>query len=182
MALQIGGQISLSNISGEMGLIKSNVSLGKMSTHSTLNHQSPMRPNEIPPHNISEFYGYDHNYSSFKPITGGPKNSNRGKWFAACGDKADTFYAHDGEEDLPTVGDMFFINEKGQYNPVTDAHVKVEHPEKITITMIVTTDREAIIVDVNSCDGLEEPQDPKDPGVGEPVDEEPRDPRLDGRR
>ena len=37
MALQLGGQISLSQITAEMGLISQNVSLTNLSTHSTLN-------------------------------------------------------------------------------------------------------------------------------------------------
>ena len=176
MALQIGGQISLSNITGEMGIVNSNVSLGGLSTHSTLNDQSPYKPNESQPHAMSEFFAYDHSYSSLKALVGGPAALTRNKWFDSCGDKADTFYAHNGNKEMPVVGDMLFLNDRGNYVPVKYSHVKIDQNEQISESMIVTTDGEAVIIDINSCEGLE-PGDPKEPGF------EPDEPGLEpGRR
>jgi hypothetical protein len=61
MALQSSGQISISNITSEKGEANSNVSLQFLSTDN-INFSSPSKPNNSAPFQISEFYGYNHNY------------------------------------------------------------------------------------------------------------------------
>ena len=170
MALQIGGQISLSNITGEMGIVNSNVSLGGLSTHSTLNDQSPYKPNESQPHAMSEFFAYDHSYSSLKAMSGGPARSQiEGKWFDFCSDDAKFFYAHDGSGDLPAINDQVYGNDRGSYYTLGQGLLKVVHPEDPTISFIIQTNSSGTVIDINSCEGVG--GDPKDPGL-EP-DEDP---------
>lgn len=57
------GQVSLGDIANEMGVALSNITLGNLST-SGINTASPSYPDGAQPHQISEFYGYDHNASS----------------------------------------------------------------------------------------------------------------------
>lgn len=64
MPLQTSGQISISNIMGEVPSLGSNVSLYSLSTSNLINLQSPFRPDKNPPHAMSEFYGYDQNFSA----------------------------------------------------------------------------------------------------------------------
>ena len=176
MALQLGGQISLSQITAEMGLISQNVSLTNLSTHSTLNDQSPMKPDESQPHAMSEFFAYDHSYSSFKSLSGGVENPTfAGKWFNFCGDDISSFYSHDGSNDMPEVGDTIYINNKGDMTPIGTSHVKLsgEFDEKVGSSVFVATTNSGTVISINSCEGVE---DPKEPGPDEPVD-----PRLGGR-
>lgn len=169
MALQIGGQISLSNIAGEMNQIGQNISLVAMSTSSTLNDQSPSKPNEAAPHGISEFYSYDHSYSSLKALMGGSENpTTSGKWFDFCSDDMKTFYAHDGSKDFPQVGDGIYLNDRGSYYLVGSSFILIGHPE-MTESFVVRTDN-GKVMDINSCEGIG--GDPKEPGVGGP-DEDP---------
>lgn len=69
MALQISGQISISDITGEIPTIIGNVSLYTLST-GNINFNSPLRPDGSAPHAMSEFYGYDHNYNPGTLIPG----------------------------------------------------------------------------------------------------------------
>lgn len=170
MALQLIGQISLSNITAEMGLINSNVSLGGLSTHSTLNDESPYKPNESQPHGMSEFYAYDHNYSSFKALTGGPQNpSFGGKWFDFCEDRIEFFYAHNGNKDLPMIGDIIYSNNKGNYTKVGAVHIKLQDPNT-SEELMITTDANGAVLRINSCEGVEQPEEPGrgDPGLNDP--------------
>jgi hypothetical protein len=179
MALQIGGQISLSNITAEMGQINSNVSLGGLSTHSTLNDQSPSKPNESQPHAMSEFFAYDHSYSSLKSLSGGTQRAIwMGKWFSFCGDDITTFYFHDGNKELPVVGNTIYTNFKGNMTPVGDAHIKIvpEFSLEGSAASVVTTSAGKVTA-INSCEGLSE--GPNDPGLDPGGPSEPDEP---GRR
>ena len=69
MALQTSGQISLSDIMGEIPSLINNVSLYTLST-GNINIQSPSRPDGSAPHAMSEFFGYDHAYSPGTLIPG----------------------------------------------------------------------------------------------------------------
>ena len=68
MPLQTSGQISISNIMSVIPTvdpsISGGVSLYTLSTNNVINLQSPSRPDKNPPHAMSEFYGYDHNFST----------------------------------------------------------------------------------------------------------------------
>ena len=172
MALQGSGQISLSNIAAEMGQIASNFSLGTASTHSTLNDQSPSKPNESQPHGMAEFYLYDHNYSSFKPLMGGTQNSS-GKWFDFCGDDIKFFYYYDGSKDMPVVSDKLYTSVKGSYVPFGSALTKITAADagpEGGESYIATTDSTGKITSLDNCEGVE--QDPKEPGVGGPDEPE----------
>lgn len=167
MALQGSGQISLSNIASEMGVVASNLSLGGLSTHSTLNDQSPLKPNESQPHGMAEFYSYDHNYSSFKPLMGGNQNSS-GKWFDFCGDSVMFFYYHDGGKDMPVVGDKLYKSDRGSYSPFGAALTKIaaaDAPPEGGEYYIATTDSTGKVTRLDSCEGIEptEPGEPDDP-------------------
>ena len=170
MALQLSGQISLSNITSEMGILNSNVSLSDLSTHSTLNDQSPQKPNESQPHAMSEFFAYDHSYSSLKPLMGGAENPTfSGKWFDFCNEDTKSFYYHDGNKDLPMTGDNIYRNDRGAYYLVGNSHIAIAHPESME-TYVVTTDLGEVI-DINSCEGIG--GDPKDPGLEGPGEDDP---------
>lgn len=173
MALQGSGQISLSNIAGEMNQLSQDVSLVAMSTSSTLNAQSPSKPDEAAPHGISEFYSYDHSYSSLKAMSGGPLNSIfSGKWFDFCFDDTKFFYAHSGSGDLPVKNDQVYQNDRGSYYAAGQGYIKVIDP-KMGITYVIETNSAGFVVDVQSCEGIE-PGGPKEPGFGgEPGFEEP---------
>lgn len=172
MALQGSGQISLSNIASEMGLTASNLSLGTASTHSTLNDQSPSKPNESQPHGMAEFYSYDHNYSSFKPLMGGNVNSS-GKWFDFCGDEVRNFYYYDGSKDMAVVGDTLYMSDRGSYYPFGTGLTKIsaaDAPPEGGEYYVATTDTTGKITRLDNCEGVV--QDPKEPGVGGPDEPE----------
>ena len=159
MALQGSGQISLSNIAAEMGLIQSNLSLGGLSTHSTLNDQSPLKPNESQPHGMGEFYAYDHSYSSLKPLMGGPRNSS-GKWYDFCGDDVMFFYYHDGGKDMPVVGDKLYTSDRGSYTPFSAFLTKITEADagpEGAASYIATTDSTGKVTRLDSCEGIGEP-------------------------
>lgn len=164
MALQLGGQISLSNITAEMGLISQNVSLTNLSTHSTLNDSSPSKPNESQPHAMSEFFAYDHSYSSLKNLMGSGQLSTRSKWFDVCAESMKFFYFHNGTGKLPVVGDYIYTDEAGSLTGT--AHIKImgadDFEEGETVIATVSSGR---VASINSCEGLEAPKDggPEDP-------------------
>ena len=66
MALTESGQLSLGDISIEMGVSPSNVSLTTQST-TDINTNSESKPDGSTPHAVSEFYSYDH--SASPPLT-----------------------------------------------------------------------------------------------------------------
>ena len=171
MALQGSGQISLSNIATEMNQIAQNISLGGMSTSTSLNDQSPFKPNESQPHGMSEFYSYDHSFSSFKPLMGGTKNPSYSKWFNHCGDDIKFFYAHDGSKDSPNVGDKLYTNDRGSYILFPAAVTKIEGMEGPSSQWVAVTDSSGKITQLNSCEGIEG----EDTGIGSPSgpDEDP---------
>lgn len=168
MALQGSGQISLSNIATEMNQIAQNISLGGLSTSTSLNDQSPFKPNESQPHGMSEFYSYDHSYSSVKPLMGGNRN-DFGKWFDFCGDEVRFFYYHDGSKEMPVVGDRLYTSQFGSYVPFTAQLTKITAADAGPsggTSEIATTDSSGKITRLDSCEGLEEPSGPDelDPG------------------
>ena len=169
MALQIGGQISLSNITAEMGQINSNVSLGGLSTHSTLNDQSPSKPNESQPHAMSEFFAYDHSYSSLKNLMGSSEVSTRVKWFDVCLEDMKFFYFHNGTGKLPLVGNYIYTNQSGSLTGT--AHIKIQGVEDFDKAEIVIATVSGVrVTTINSCEGIGEgPNDPGlNPGPSEP--------------
>jgi len=157
MALQGSGQISLSDIAAEMSQLASNISLSGLSTSTSLNDASPAKPDESQPHGMAEFYSYDHNYSSLKPLMGGPQNSS-GKWFSFCGDKIQFFYYHDGGKDMPVVGNKLYTSNRGEYIPfnafVTKIAAADAGPEGGE-SYVAITDSTGKITSLNNCEGIE---------------------------
>lgn len=167
MALQGSGQISLSNIATEMNQIAQNISLGGLSTSTSLNDQSPFKPNEFQPHGMSEFYSYDHSYSSVKPLMGGNQN-DFGKWFDFCGDEVRFFYYHDGGKEMPSTGDRLYYPERGSYIPFGAHLTKITEADAGPsggTSYIATTDSAGKITRLDSCEGIE---DPSGPGEDDP--------------
>lgn len=68
MALQSSGQIKVSDIQSEIGQTASSTfsfADAVAGTYATINTASALYPNNSAPHQISEWYGYDHNASSY---------------------------------------------------------------------------------------------------------------------
>ena len=80
MALASSGQIKMSEINTELGVSSTtaNTSLKNQSngTVATINTNSSDRPDGSSPHQISEFYGYNHSASGGGPSVGTYGNSN----------------------------------------------------------------------------------------------------------
>tara|TARA_B100000767_G_C19638323_1_gene481406 strand:- start:198 stop:716 length:519 start_codon:yes stop_codon:yes gene_type:complete len=162
MALQTSGQISLSNITEEMGFVNTNVSLGGLSTNPTLNDESPYKPNESQPHKMSEFYRYDHNYSSVEIKSIGSSGGQLGKWFEFCESAPKFTYYWAGEKEAPVLGDYMFSDSKGDSPLPKGFHFTLATGERIATVVFIGNEGE--ITTINSCEGIE-PRDPKDPGL-----------------
>jgi hypothetical protein len=120
MAVPSSGMLSLFSIRRELGInnyngyaVYSNVglyscSIGQYGTINTANSTSD-RPDTLPPHQMSEFYSYDHDKVSVTAFTanGSPNNSQ------VCGNSPDTTFYHDGSGTLPTTGDTVYTNSAG---------------------------------------------------------------------
>ena len=169
MALQIGGQISLSDITGEMQLIQSNVSLTGLSTHSTLNDQSPSKPNESAPHSMSEFFSYDHSYSSLKNLMGSSQIPTFTKWFEVCAEDMKFFYWHNGGKTLPVVGDFIYTNQSGSLTGSSHIKIQSNEPLESSFDTVIATTSGGKVTAINSCEGIEPggPGGPEEPGVDE---------------
>ena len=154
MALQLSGQISLSQITAEMGIISQNISLTNLSTHSTLNDQSPMKPDESQPHAMSEFFAYDHSYSSLKALMGSGEVSTRTKWFDVCGEQMKFFYYHNGIGKLPLVGNYIYTDDAGSLTGT--AHIKIQGAEDFEkAETVIATVSSGRVESINSCEGIE---------------------------
>lgn len=111
MALQDGGQISLSNIATEMGVSLSNVSLGTQST-TNVNQNSTSKPDGSQPHSISEFYSYDHNASGAPELVPFSISEFAGDPNEACFQPPLEVFKT-GEPEVIFIGDFFFNDEAG---------------------------------------------------------------------
>ena len=137
MALTESGQLSLGDISIEMGVSPSNVSLTTQST-TDINTNSESKPDGSTPHAISEFYGYDH--SASPPLTGFNVDENRwGDPAEACmSGTVRTEWYHDGEGEYPTTDDTVYTDSDGTTNP-DDGYYFMENNSVIEITSGVVT-------------------------------------------
>ena len=117
MALQSSGQISLSNIATEKGASTSHISLASMNF--SINNASPSKPNTSTPHAMSEWYGYDHNYSAAVTVT--PINvrvtfgeqTPFGEAPSVCNLSDVITLYKSGTEGMPQQGDSVWLNEEG---------------------------------------------------------------------
>lgn len=113
-ALSLGGirkEVSYSNYSQPVSIL--NISLSDVSTgvNGTLNTSSSSRPDGSTPHKMSEWYGYDHDYSALISFSSGPV-ATTGALACAQGAPSATYY-HDGSGTFPAVGDNVYTNSFG---------------------------------------------------------------------
>lgn len=120
MAVPASGALSLRGIMREIktnnynssnsyfGISLYSMSTGGQGTINTANATSD-RPNGSAPHNMSEFYSYDHDKVSVTSFqaNGSPNNSQ------VCGNSPNTTFYHDGNSAAPTTGDIIYTNSAG---------------------------------------------------------------------
>ena len=75
------------------------------------NTMSPSYPSNTTPYEISDWYGYDHDYSSLISFSSGPV-ATTGALACAQGAPSATYY-HDGSGTFPAVGDNVYTNSSG---------------------------------------------------------------------
>ncbi len=126
MALQSSGTIKMSEINTELGRTSttSNTSLKDCSngTNGTINTQNEAanRPDGSSPHQMSEFYSYNHTLSSLTAIS---IKYNADETDEACGAELTPTYYHDGSGTNPTEGDNLYVNEAGSTEAPTGYYV-----------------------------------------------------------
>lgn len=117
MALQSSGQISISDITGELPWIIQDVSLAALSTSQFINTASSSRPDGLQPHAMSEWYSYDHSASSGPSLTSWTGSSQTyPDYYDAmilCGNSATVTYYHDGNKMTPEINDRIYTNSSG---------------------------------------------------------------------
>lgn len=115
MALQKTGQISLSNIASEKNVGTTNFSLAEQSIFG-INQLSMLRPDQSAPHNISEFYGYNHTFQPAPQLTSFAASETmlRARAFEACGLETRSTLYHNGNSQYPEVGDTLYTDAYGE--------------------------------------------------------------------
>ena len=116
MAVPSSGALSLLGIKRELSNNNysasnshSNISLkdcsdGTVATINTGNASSD-RPDGSAPHNMSEFYAYDHDLTTLTSFIGGQDETAT----AACSiEEFSTTFKHDGSGDYPSIGDTVY--------------------------------------------------------------------------
>jgi hypothetical protein len=121
MAVPASGALSLRGIRRELGTNNYNsstsysgislysCSIGTYGTINTVNASSD-RPNTIPPHQMSEFYNYDHDKVNLTSFLANPESPSG---VSVCGNEQDTTYYHDGSGTAPGVGDTIYTDSNG---------------------------------------------------------------------
>jgi hypothetical protein len=122
MAVPSSGELSLRGIRDEIGTNNyngstsyTNISLNDLSigTYDTINICNPAanRPDGTEPHEMSEFYSYDHDIgvtvSSFSCTNTTPSGTQ------VCGQDANSTLYHDGAGGTPTTGDSIYTTSCG---------------------------------------------------------------------
>ena len=121
MAVPASGELSLRGIKAEIAsnnynnnAIYTNVSLRYLSdgTSGTINtgNAAANRPNGTAPHNMSEFYSYDHDISSVTAFSVTPSSPSI---LRICGNTPTTTMYHDGGSVFPGIGDTIYTNSAG---------------------------------------------------------------------
>ena len=116
MALTASGQISLGDISIEMGVSPSNVSLTTQST-TGINTNSESKPDGSTPHAVSEFYSYDHSASPSLTAFNVDENTYGDPGSACASGTFNAEWYHDGAGAYPTDGDTVYTDSGGTTNP-----------------------------------------------------------------
>lgn len=120
MAVPDSGALSLRGIMREVKTNNYNssnsyfgISLYSLSTGGqgaiNTNNPSSNRPDTSAPHQMSEWYSYDHDKVSVTSFqaNGNPNNSQ------VCGNSPDTTFYHDGSGAAPTIGDIVYTDSAG---------------------------------------------------------------------
>lgn len=149
MPLQINGQISISDIMGEIPTIIQNVSLTSLSTDS-INIASPIKPDGSAPHAMSEFYGYDHYASSGPNLTQIEMSSQTyPSYYDAmiiCDSNSLTNYWFDGQSFVPQENDRIYTNSSGT-STLNSRHVYGPWGS------VITTNGQGFVDSIMPCDG-----------------------------
>lgn len=154
MAVPASGELSLRAIRNELSANNysgtsqfANVSLATMSTggNGTINTANPAadRPDGSTPHNMSEFYSYDHDavaapsrtsFSSVRYAT------------ATCPATLTTTHYHDGSGTYPTTGDIIY-DSAGAAAPSTSGYYFFSQSQ----AAVITDKTNGIVVSIYSC-------------------------------
>tara|TARA_B100000900_G_scaffold353561_1_gene321808 strand:- start:734 stop:1204 length:471 start_codon:yes stop_codon:yes gene_type:complete len=121
MAVPASGALSLRGIMREIktnnynsgnsyfGVSLHSLSTGGQGTINTANASSD-RPNGSAPHQMSEFYNYDHDKVTLTSFLANPSSPSG---LSVCGNEQDTTYYHDGSGAAPVVGDTIYTDSNG---------------------------------------------------------------------
>lgn len=149
MALQSSGQISISDITGEIPFLNADVSLYALSTTQFINSSSSLRPDGNPPHAMSEFYGYDHSASSGPSLTAWTGSSqtypNYYDVMIICGSSTNVTYYHDGGQMTPQINDRIYTNSSGT-TTLNGVHVLAGWGD------VITTNSMGFVDAITPCD------------------------------
>jgi hypothetical protein len=115
MALQSSGTIKMSEINEELGRssTSSNTTLKNLNTgaHVSINSVSENKPNSSAPHQMSEFYSYNHSAASLTSVS---LRYDEESSSAACGAELAPTYYHDGSGTYPASGDTLYTDSGGE--------------------------------------------------------------------
>ena len=151
MAVPASGELSLRGIRAELATNNynssvgyTNVSLNSMSvgTNGTINtnNASADRPNGTAPHNMSEFYSYDHDAvgrTSFESIRYAT---------ATCPATLLTTHYHDGSGTYPTTGDVIYDTAAGAA-PSTSGYYFFSQSQ----AAVITDKTNGVVVSIYTC-------------------------------
>jgi len=132
MAVPASGQISLRAIRNELSANNyngtsqfTNVSLNSMSTgaNGTINtsNASTNRPNGAAPHNMSEFYSYDHDFSS-TTYTRVTMYYSEDSAYGACNSEETVDIYYDSDDELSSGTDVYSTSDGSE--PAADGYYK----------------------------------------------------------
>ena len=123
MAVPDSGELKLRGIRRELGnnnynstATYSNISLKDMCIGNTAEintaNDAGSRPNASAPHQMSEFYSYDHDKVAVAAFSANPSSVASTQ---ICGNTPNTTYYHDGSGTNPTTGDTIYTNSAGTF-------------------------------------------------------------------
>ena len=145
----LGIKRELSNNNYSASNSHSNISLkdcsdGTVATINTANASSD-RPNGSAPHNMSEFYAYDHDLVT---VTSFNYNSEGNEEGSACSleGTGDTAY-HDGSGTYPVANDRVYSNSSGTI-ALSDANYKIDNGSLNGATMFVES---GVVTSIINC-------------------------------
>ena len=177
MALPTSGQISISAIGLDMGILAQNISLNTLSTVN-LNAFSASGPDGLAPHAISEFYGYDHSASSgLHKFLGSNAIPQKTLVDTACTmyKASNDFYSNSSTPQI-SVGDFVYADSTGK-TPIAEGNYHVIQgieaiaAAAVNFNLLISLDANGRIESITSCELLNpgeggiKPIDGLDPGI-----------------